>query len=177
MKQTNAGLIAALAAALIPFLPAHGAAQDTDAVIADALSAAPAGLAEHATVMDWEQNVLREGTNGWTCLPSPPDIASAPMCMDGAWMEWAHAWMTRSPVEVDRLGVSYMLQGDAGGSNIDPFAEGPTPDNEWVTEGPHLMVIVPNLEDLEGLPTDPHNGGPYVMWRGTPYAHIMIPID
>jgi hypothetical protein len=68
-----------------------------------------------------------------------------------------------------------MLAGDEGASNIDPFAEGPTDDNEWVVEGPHLMIIVPP-ELLEGFPTDPDNGGPYVMWKGTPYAHLMVPV-
>jgi hypothetical protein len=169
--------IPAMAATFLLLLPAHGDAQTKAEVIREALSAAPPAVAADATVMDWEQNVLREGTNGWTCLPSPPNMENNSMCLDDTWLAWAHAWMNREPVEIDRVGVSYMLQGDAGGSNIDPFAEGPTPDNEWVTEGPHLMVIVPNLEDLEGLPTDPHNGGPYVMWRGTPYAHIMIPVD
>ena len=24
---------------------------------------------------------------------------------------------------------------------------------------------------------DPENGGPYVMWKGTPYAHIMVPTE
>jgi hypothetical protein len=28
---------------------------------------------------------------------------------------------------------------------------------------------------LEGMSTDPDNGGPYVMWRGTDFAHVMIP--
>jgi hypothetical protein len=59
-----------------------------------------------------------------------------------------------------------MLAGDEGASNIDPFAEGPTDDNEWVVEGPHLMIIVPP-ELLEGFPTDPDNGGPYVILTGT----------
>ena len=176
MQPPNARLVAALAAALIPLLPAHGSAQDADAIIEDALSAAPSSVAENATVMDWEQNVLREGTNGWTCLPSPPSIESAPMCMDQPWLEWAHAWMNREAVEIDRVGISYMLQGDAGASNIDPFAEGPTEDNQWVEEGPHLMIIVPDPAALEGIPTDPENGGPYVMWKGTPYAHIMVPV-
>ena len=27
-----------------------------------------------------------------------------------------------------------------------------------------------------GLSTDPKNGGPWVMWKGTPYAHIMAPV-
>jgi len=37
------------------------------------------------------------------------------------------------------------------------------------------MVIVPR-EQLEGITTDPSEGGPYVMWKDTPYAHIMIPV-
>ncbi len=68
-----------------------------------------------------------------------------------------------------------MLAGDEG-SNIDPFAEAPTPDNEWVVEGPHIMIVVPDPAMLQGIPTDPNNGGPYVMWKGSPYAHIMIPV-
>ena len=39
------------------------------------------------------------------------------------------------------------------------------------------MVLVPDTAQLEGLLwADPHNGGPYVMWKGTPYAHIMVPV-
>jgi hypothetical protein len=73
------------------------------------------------------------------------------------------------------LGISYMLAGDGGASNVDPYAEGPTEDNEWIREGAHLMILAP-AELLEAYPTDPDNGGPYVMWKGTPYAHLMVPI-
>ena len=38
------------------------------------------------------------------------------------------------------------------------------------------MVVVPDPAQLNSLPTDPHNGGPWVMWKGTKYAHIMVPI-
>ncbi len=38
------------------------------------------------------------------------------------------------------------------------------------------MILVPDPAMLEGISTDPDNGGPYVMWKGTPYAHIMIPV-
>jgi hypothetical protein len=38
------------------------------------------------------------------------------------------------------------------------------------------MVIVPK-ELLKGVSDDPHNGGPYVMWKDTPYAHIMFPTE
>lgn len=50
------------------------------------------------------------------------------------------------------------------------------PDNQWVRTGPHLMVIVPDKALLEGIPTDPRAGGPYVMWKDTPFAHVMIPV-
>ncbi len=68
-----------------------------------------------------------------------------------------------------------MLSGDEGASNVDPYAEGPTDDNECVKEGPHLMLMAP-AELLENFPTDPQNGGPYVMWKGTDYQHLMIPV-
>ncbi len=69
-----------------------------------------------------------------------------------------------------------MLVGSSPESNIDPYAEGPTADNEWMTEStPHIMMIVPDPSVLKGLTSDPKNGGPWVMWRGTPYVHVMIP--
>ena len=68
-----------------------------------------------------------------------------------------------------------MLSGDEGASNIDPYADSPTNDNQWIVEGAHLMILAPAAL-LDTLPTDPQNGGPYVMWKDTPYAHIMVPI-
>jgi hypothetical protein len=148
-----------------------------DDPVADALSAIHAELAGGAAVVDWEMKTLREGSNAYTCMPTPPMLeGTAPMCMDEPWMNWAHAWMTKGTPEVTRLGISYMLAGDEGSSNVDPYAEGPTPDNEWVVEGPHVMLLVPDASALEGMPTDPANGGAYVMWKGTPYAHVMVPI-
>ena len=142
----------------------------------DALSAAWPGMVEGAQVVDWEGNVLQEGANGYTCLPTPPMLSgTAPMCMDSEWMEWADAWSNKKEFAADRIGISYMLSGDEGASNIDPYAEGPTDDNEWIVEGPHLMVIAPPGM-LDTFPTDPYSGGPYVMWKGTPYEHLMVPV-
>jgi len=167
--------LAGLAAAVL-LLPVTGSAGDDSEAIADALSAAWPGMAENATVVDWEGNVLREGTNGFTCFPTPPMLSgTAPMCMDGEWMKWADAWANKKDYEATALGISYMLAGDEGASNIDPYAEGPTDDNEWIKEGAHLMIIAPPAL-LDAFPTDPDNGGPYVMWKGTPYAHLMVPV-
>ena len=151
-------------------------ADETSDALADALSAAWPGMAKNATVVDWEGNVLKEGSNGYTCLPSPPMLTgSSPMCMDSEWMKWADAWQNKKEFAAESLGISYMLAGDEGASNIDPYAEGPTEDNEWIEEGAHLMIIAP-AKLLDAFPTDPENGGPYVMWKGTPYAHLMVSV-
>ena len=98
------------------------------------------------------------------------------MCLDAPWLDLLGALMSNREPRITRVGIGYMLQGDMPVSNIDPFAEGPTERNEWVqNSGPHIMVVVPDARYLEGLPTDPKNGGPWVMWKGTPYAHVMIP--
>ncbi|MDX1405315.1 MAG: hypothetical protein R3192_12290 [Woeseiaceae bacterium] len=167
--------IASWTAAVLLVL-ATGLAADESDLMADALSAAWPGMAEDATVVDWDGNVLREGSNGYTCFPTPPLLSgTAPMCVDGEWIKWADAWANKKDYQAETLGISYMLAGDEGASNIDPYAEGPTDDNEWITEGAHLMIVAPQ-ELLESFPTDPDNGGPYLMWKGTPYAHLMVPI-
>ena len=127
-------------------------------------------------VIDWDGNVLKEGSNGYTCMPSPPTVGG-PMCLENEWMRWAEAWQNKAGFTAEALGISYMLAGDGNGgsSNIDPFAEGPTDDNKWVSEGAHLMILAPPAL-LESFPADPDNGGPYAMWKGTPYAHLMVPI-
>jgi hypothetical protein len=158
-----------------------------EAKIAEAESAAPPDIASNATIMDWpmeegaEPVQLRAGTNGWTCFPSTPNPTGAvgqdPMCLDGEFIKWAQAWMGKTDPDVSSVGIGYMLQGDRGASNTDPFATEQTPDNEWVQAGPHLMVITPDPAQLAAIPTDPATGGPWVMWSGTPYAHVMVPVE
>lgn len=157
---------------------------DDKAKIMSAMSAAPASIVQNATIMDWpsspggEMEMLREGSNGFTCLPDMPDTpGNDPMCLDEPWLKWAEAWMNKKDLNIDKMGFGYMLQGGTPESNTDPYAEGPTEDNEWMKEAvPHLMIIVPDESMLEGLPTDPATGGPWVMWKGTPYVHIMVPM-
>lgn len=178
------GLLLATLPVTLAQAQADQAQADEEAKIQSAMSAAPASIAEEATIMDWpaeqggEMTLLREGTNDWTCLPDMPQTPGTdPMCLDEPWLTWAEAWMNKEDVEIDRMGFGYMLRGGSPESNTDPYAEGPTDDNEWMTEGvPHLMILVPQEQMLAGLPTDPENGGPWVMWRDTPYVHIMAPM-
>lgn len=164
---------------------AHAQAQaNKEAKIESAMSAAPASIAEDATIMDWpaepggEMTTLREGTNEWTCLPDMENTpGNDPMCLDEPWLEWADAWMNKREPKITQMGFGYMLQGGSPESNTDPYAKEPTSDNEWIEDPvPHLMILVPDENMLAGLPTDPESDGPWVMWRDTPYVHIMAPM-
>lgn len=152
--------------------------------IAEASRAAPRPLAAHATFLDWpeepggEFRVLRAGTNGWNCLPDfPGDSNYAPECFDDEWFAFLRAYIEGRPPSTKRLGLSYMLNARWAVSNTDRTATAPTPDNQWHEGGSHLMLVVPDPALLEGFPTEPTpRGGAYVMFAGTPYAHLMIPI-
>jgi hypothetical protein len=148
---------------------------DKAKLIASAESAAPEYVTSGAKIMTVEGEVLREGSGEWTCFPESP--GTGPMCNQAGWGEFMAGLMKKEPVKVTKVSVSYMLAGEGGApgvSNIDPFATEKTPDNQWVKEGPHLMILAPP-EALEGLSTNPEDPV-YVMWPDTPYAHIMIKV-
>ena len=120
------------------------AADDKDALIKDALSAASPEIAKTAKVMDWDHSMLKNGTGAYTCMPTPPDIRARggrePMCVDKVWEAWGDAWMNKKPFKATGVGIAFMLAGDTGASNTDPYATAGSPTNQWVVEGPHLMV-------------------------------------
>ena len=154
---------------------AAGQGESKEAKIKRAMSAGPTQIAAKATVADHDGTVLREGSNGWTCSPSMSPDDKVPMCNDETWQKLMHAVMTKAPFKTDRVGISYMFGGDTPVNNDDPYDTTQDPGEHWVTEGPHIMVVVPDPKMLEGIPSDPDAGGPYVMFKNTPYAHIMIP--
>jgi hypothetical protein len=140
-------------------------------------------LAVDATVMDWpasegeEMTELRAGTNGWTCMPDIPHTpGNDPMCLDPVFAEWGNAWQSRTAPPEGSFGLAYMLRGGADASNTDPFATEPAAGEDWVNVGPHVMIVVPDPTMLESMTDDPETGGPWVMWKGTPYAHVMVPL-
>jgi len=146
-----------------------------EAKITRAMEAAPSSIARNATIIDTDGTVLRKGTNGWHCLPASA-AGSHPMCNDEVWMRLMTAVGNKTDFKTDTLGISYMLAGDDNVNNADPYDTTPDPGEVWVQEGPHLMILASDPKTLEGLSDDPDNGGPYVMWKDTPYAHIMIPV-
>ena len=151
--------------------------------IQNAMSAAPRTVAKDATIMDWpakedaEPTVLRKGKNEWTCFPDDPGTpGNDPMCLDKMWMVWAQGWMTKKAPKITAPGMAYMLQGGSTASNSDPFAKKPAPGQKWMKEQPHIMLLVPGKLDPKLYSSNPHSGGPWIMWGGTPYEHLMVPV-
>jgi hypothetical protein len=158
----------------------HG---DVKAKIESAMSAAPVAIAENATIIDADVDengdwiTLREGTNGWTCMPALPwTPGNDPACFDEMWMIWNDALIAGTEPDITKPGLSYMLQGGSDASNIDPFIMEPPEGEDWVFSGPHVMLLFPNPLDTTYFTTDHDSGGPYVMWAGTPFEHIMMPV-
>jgi hypothetical protein len=149
-------------------------ADNHQTIIDQARSAAPSMVSDNATIMH-QGKVIFKGTNGWVCMPETLPGDNAPICNDAVWMKMLQAVGTKAPFEANQLGFSYMLAGDAGVSNSTPYHPDHAHAQDFIKEGPHLMLIVPR-KMLEGITDNPHAGGPYVMWKKTPYAHIMIPL-
>jgi len=182
MLRTRSAL---LSVTFIAFALANGSAQaqhkhHTPEELTELLkTAAPPAILQDATVLDMKEDgsmaVIRKGANGWTCM----DPGDAPMCADANAMEWVHALVTKGPAP-QKLGFIYMLRGDNGASNTDPYATGEKSDNNWVKTGSHVMIVGADAKAmLQAYPRDakpdPHK--PYVMWAGSPYEHLMLPVQ
>ena len=180
MKPLLAVAALSATASLIAF---SAAAQDDAALIASAESAAPAAVGSGATIYAMDEagalRTVREGTNGFWCMPdNPGSPGNDPMCGDANSMNWASTWMGKTEPPGGEVGFMYMLQGGSDASNADPYATEPEAGKDWVATGPHVMVV--NAMDMmQGYPDapDPDTSVPYVMWAGTPYAHLMIPTE
>ncbi len=175
-------VIVTVAFGLVRSGPAAGQ-DDAEAKIESAMSAAPAALAENATILDNELDadgkfvVLREGRNGWFCQPDAPGTPGPdPICLDQTWLDWVYAFVAGEEPNTTVAGLAYMLQGGSEASNTDPFATEPAAGDEWMSSPPHIMVIMPGEIDQTVFTTEHDSGEPWIMWAGTPYEHIMMPV-
>src|SRR6516225_2109604 len=154
--------------------------------IANALSAGPASITEHAAVIDRPTNpndgmsngrVLRQGTNGWTCMPDVPGRPQHdPMCADETMMKWLMATLTGKKPDIDRVGLSYMLMGEARQGQGATPAKDPSQVKEWFYVGPHVMVVLPDSakDALRGVNQDLSNNEPYISLLSS--AEVATPL-
>jgi len=153
------------------------AATDSERQIAHARGAAPASISADATVVS-NGEVLAQGSNGWTCMPDLMPNDGAAVCIDAVWSEMLAALGAKAAFEPGSIGISYMLKGDppgSGVSNSTPYHPDHANADDYTETGPHLMIIV-SKDLIEGMTDDPASGGPYIMWKDTPYAHVMVPV-
>jgi hypothetical protein len=187
MNRTHLVLAAALASACAAAVAGEdnkSATAATDKQLIDsAMTAAPAKVASGAAIVASDDKggmrTLRAGNNGFTCMPDNPQTPGPdPMCLDAAAMDWANAWMSKKPPIPGKVGFMYMLAGGTDASNVDPYATAPTKENHWVETGPHVMIVGADASFYDMYPKgeDPDTSVPYVMWAGTPYQHLMIPV-
>jgi len=144
-----------------------------------ALSAAPARISKDAGVMiygaDGKLTEAKKGTNGFTCIPTVMNLpVPDPICMDAASNQWMTDVMDNAPKPSNTVpGIAYMAR---GGSHFEKngkvvmAGEGA----KVVKEPPHWMVMWPFDPAASQLPTVPNPSGIYIMFEGSPYAHLMI---
>jgi hypothetical protein len=144
--------------------------------IARALSAGPEHVTRSARVVDKDPSgktvVLREGTSGFTCTPGNLKVVGQPpMCMDEASMQWSADFSAHKPKPTNRVpGITYMLAGATQRSDSDPYDK----TSPAIAVGPHWMIMWPFDPKTTGLPTKHKPTGAYIMWAGSPYAHLHV---
>jgi hypothetical protein len=181
LGKVSIGLLSAVAlVGVAAAQPKHTPPKTDKEKIANAMSAAPKAVAQDATVIEVDDKgqtkVLREGKGAFTCMPdNPMSPGNDPMCLDKGGMEWAKAWMAKTPPP-PMVGFGYMLMGGSDASNDDPHAMKPAAGKKWVDTGAHVMIFNPGpmADSYPKSAAEPKK--PYVMWPGTPYQHLMIPV-
>ena len=130
--------------------------------IADALSAGPTFITKDATLLDWpsspdgEYRVLHKGTNEWTCLPGIPGYPhDEPGCFDRVFFQWMRDSIAGRTPRIDRIGIAYMYLGAWVKSAQDS-------SGKEFHVGPHLMIVTPHQDEVQGLNRDGSTGMPYV---------------
>ena len=141
-----------------------------------AMSAGPPEVAKFARIVDTDPQgktiVLREGNNGFTCMPGNAKvIGDPPMCTDAAYMQWAADFKAHKPKPTNTVpGITYMLAGARQRSDSDPYDTTSPP----ITVPPHWIIMRPFDAKATGLPVTHRDTGAYIMWSGSPYGHLHI---
>ncbi len=117
------------------------------------------------------------GSNGWTCFTdSPVSPDNDPVCYDPVFVAWHDAYAAGTQPQISGPGIAYRLGGGSAASATDPMAVQPPAGEKWVGAMPNVMLVMPGGFDPAVFSTDPHSGLPFLMWQGTPYAHLVIPV-
>ena len=145
------------------------------AYLAKVKTAAPEQIVAKASIVmmqDGKSRSLQTGTNGFTCQISED---GTPLCADENGTAWINAVASKSDPP-NKIGFIYMYAGDAGTSDDAPDRR--AVHLHRVQTGPHLMIVGPNVRAMMCHPmnADVDPTQPYVVFPGTPYEHLMVPV-
>ncbi|MEE9281219.1 MAG: hypothetical protein V3V67_13695 [Myxococcota bacterium] len=174
----------ALFVVLIAFSPALVLAQErAEQQIREALEPLPPQLRDGTTVVlgqGPERRLLREGTNDLICRADSPAPGFMAHChhkdLDSLFSRMNQLYAQGKSSDEVRDQVSAEIE---SGELAPPLA-GAT---EYILLGrnlegalPIMTVSLPNATaESTGLPTERDSYRPWLMWAGTPLAHIMLP--
>lgn len=146
-----------------------------------ALSAAPAPIAQGASVMVYGEDgklvEAKKGMNGFTCIPDISGLPTPdPICNDPAATQWFNDMLSGAPKPTNTTpGISYMASGGWHFEKDGKAVMQDGPGVKKIQEPPHWMVFWPFDAKTTGIPHLPANAlGTYIMFEGTPYAHLMV---
>ena len=93
-------------------------------------------------------------------------------------MKWIEATLAGRRPNIDRVGVSYMLQGEAGAGQNDLSVKTPPKGTDWYFVGPHVMLVLPDNDKLalKYLNRDISTSEPYVTALKSSSPLLVIPI-
>jgi hypothetical protein len=170
---------------------AVGQSSEAKSEIARALSAAPISVSAGAAVdvddAKGRMTELRHGLNGWTCVIDDPaaikhdPIEHHPACFDKHGLEWIEAFTDGRIPNPEHVGYAYMLEGGSSWSNRDPSATKLAPgQRDYIRIPAHIMILNAKIANSSGFPsgqTNPDTHKPFVMFGGTAYAILIIPVN
>lgn len=144
--------------------------ESKEAQIARALAAGPEHVTHFARIegSDARGNrvVLREGNNGFLCLPGNPQVVGRPAsCSNAAAQQWSADLAAGKPAPTNTEAGFIFMQAGATTRNA---------SGDVVDTGPQWLIIWPFDPATTGLSATEKDTGAYILWPGTPYAHLHI---
>ena len=173
--------------ALLMLAAGPGAAQgETDnraKLIEGALLAAPQSIRDGATVVldapHAPRAVLRQGSNDFICSANVAKTGFLSYCYPKALDPF---WIRNAALTADGKSgaeIAGALAADARSGKLNAPVGATTYEMGGASQDaalPHMIVFLPNAtESSTGLSTKLDYVHPWLMWAGTPIAHVMIP--
>jgi hypothetical protein len=183
MRQTGWAAVACVLFAAVPVNAGPGADQQ----IHESLRALPESLRDGATVVGYSESgervTLKKGSNGMTCWADDPrpnlntDDPYYVVCFPESLKPYLHRSRELKEGKVKDRRNKLIAEIKAGKIPMPDFAVRYTLRGEAYVEALPLTVIHVPYRKAEGtgFSTDIDHFRPWLMWAGSPLAHIMVP--